>query len=360
MINVTEPFLPALEEYNELLKGIWQRNWLTNNGPLVNEFELKIKEYLDVEHMLFTNNGTTALQIAYKALGIKGDVITTPFTYIATISSLVWENLNPIMVDIDPHTFNIDPKKVEKAITPKTTAIVATHVFGNPCDIEALEHVAKKNNLKLIYDAAHCFGVKYKGNSVFSYGDVSVTSFHATKLFHTIEGGGLFTKDPELLKTMALMRNFGHDGPAKFSGVGINGKCSEMHAAMGLVNLKYADNILSRRKSSYKYYDEILVNLNVNYQKIQESTIHNYSYYPIVFQNEEDVLRHEKVLNDNWIYPRRYFYPSLNELDYVTKYSLEVSESISRRILCLPMFYNLSKEAQEMIKRLLLRTQRFG
>ena len=237
MIPVTKPFLPPKEEYEDFLRGIWSRNWLTNNGPLVNELELRLKEYLKVKHLLYLSNGTIALQIAIKALGLKGEIITTPFSYVATTSSIVWENCKPVFVDIDPKTLNIDPEKLETAITKKTTAILATHVYGNPCDIEAIQAIADKHHLKVIYDAAHCFGTKYKGKSVFEYGDVSTTSFHSTKIFHTVEGGAVFTKDPSMLKRMAYMRNFGHDGPEKFNGVGINGKNSEFHAAMGLVNL---------------------------------------------------------------------------------------------------------------------------
>lgn len=187
---VTKPFSPPIAEYQELLSGIWQRNWFTNNGPLVNDLELKLKKHLDLKHLLYVSNGTIALQIALKALGITKKVITTPFSYVATTSSLVWEGCKPIYVDIDPETFNIDPTKIEDAIDSDTEAILATHCFGNPCDIDAIDRIAKKHNLKVIYDAAHCFGTTYKGKSVFTFGDISTTSFHATKLFHTIEGGG--------------------------------------------------------------------------------------------------------------------------------------------------------------------------
>jgi dTDP-4-amino-4,6-dideoxygalactose transaminase len=224
MIPVTKTFLPQMEEYQEYIQGIWNRNWLTNNGPLVNELELRLKEYLQVKHLLFLGNGTIALQIAIKALGLKGEIITTPFSYVATTSSIVWEGCTPVFVDIDEATLNIDPEKIETAITPKTSAILATHCFGNPCDIDAIQQIADRYNLKVIYDAAHCFGTKYKGRSVFDYGDISTTSFHATKIFHTIEGGAVFTQDPDLLKKMAYMRNFGHDGPERFAELGINGK----------------------------------------------------------------------------------------------------------------------------------------
>ena len=231
MINVTKPFLPEIEEYITYLRGIWDRNWLTNNGPLVNDLELKLKEYLNVKHLLYLGNGTIALQIAIKALGLKGEIITTPFSYVATTSAIVWEGCDPVFADIDKDTFNIDPAKIEQAITDKTTGILATHVFGNPCDIDAIQKIAVKHNLKVIYDAAHCFGTHYKGKSVYNYGDVSTASFHATKLFHTIEGGAVITNNAELLKKMAYMRNFGHETAETFAGVGINGKNSEFHAA---------------------------------------------------------------------------------------------------------------------------------
>ncbi|MBU3677771.1 MAG: aminotransferase class I/II-fold pyridoxal phosphate-dependent enzyme, partial [Chitinophagaceae bacterium] len=258
MIPVTKPFAPPIQEYTKLLEGVWQRNWFTNNGPLVNDFELKIKKKLNLPHFLFTGNGTIAIQLAIKALNLKGKIVTTPFSYVATTSSIAWENCTPVFADIDPATFNIDPTQIEQFIDRETTAILATHCFGNPCAITAIEQIAQKHGLKVIYDAAHAFGTTYKGKSVFAYGDISTTSFHATKLFHTIEGGGLFTMNPDLLRTMAYMRNFGHDGPEHFVGLGINGKNSEFHAAMGLLNLHYVDEIMEKRKELYLNYDQLL------------------------------------------------------------------------------------------------------
>ena len=213
MIPITKPFLPPKEEVYQLLDGVWQRNWLTNNGPLVNELELKLKGYLQVPHLLYVNNGTMAIQIAIKALGLTGEIITTPYSYVATTSSIVWEGCTPVFVDIDPVTLNLDPNKIEDAISPRTSAILATHVYGIPCDLESIADIAGRCNLKVIYDAAHAFGTKYKGKSLFEYGDIATTSFHATKLYHTVEGGAVFSQDPALLKRMAYMRNFGHDGP---------------------------------------------------------------------------------------------------------------------------------------------------
>lgn len=356
MIPVTKPFSPPIAEYTKLLEGIWERNWFTNNGPLVNELELQLKTYLDLPHLLYLNNGTIALQIAIKALGLKGDIITTPFSYVATTSSIVWEGCNPVFVDIDKHTLNIDPTKIEAAITPNTSAILATHVYGNPCDIDAIQKIADKHKLKVIYDAAHCFGTLYKGKSVFAYGDISTTSFHATKLFHTIEGGAVFTMNPELLKKMAYLRNFGHNGPEDFAEVGINGKNSEFHAAMGLCNITKVDSILAARKSIYQYYEKQLRTLKVKFISYDEKEF-NFAYFPIVFETEQALLKAMDLLNANWIYPRRYFYPTLNLLNYVKPQSTPIAENIAKCVLCLPLYYTINHEEVDLVCRLLLRAQ---
>ncbi len=358
MINVTKPFLPPAEEYNQYLQGIWKRNWLTNNGPLVNELELKLKEYLDLPHLLYLANGTVALQIAIKALELKGEIITTPFSYVATTSTIVWENCTPVFVDIDRQSLNIDPLKIEAAITPATSAILATHVFGNPCDIEAIERIAKKHRLKVVYDAAHCFGTTYKGKSVFAFGDISTTSFHATKLFHTTEGGAVFCSDPGLLKKMAYMRNFGHNGPDDFEGVGINGKNSEFHAAMGLANLPHIESIIGSRREQSMHYQQMLKGLRVTCLQVNPDAGFNYAYFPIVFKSEQELLKSYDALAANLVYARRYFYPSLNLLRYLEKkQATPVSEDVSKRILCLPLFHDLSAEEIDFICRILLRTQ---
>src|SRR5665213_2906716 len=239
MIPITKPFLPPMPEYEKYLSGIWERQWLTNMGPLTIELEMKLKEYLKVRQLLFVTNGTVALQMAIKALALKGEIITTPFSFVATTSSIVWEGCEPVFVDIDPSSLNIDASKIELSITEKTSAILATHVYGNPCDVEAIAKIAEKHNLKVIYDGAHGFGVKISGRSIFEYGDISICSLHATKFYHSIEGGLVITKDTHLLKKIAYMRNFGFDGPEAFAELGINGKNSEFHAAMGLANLNY-------------------------------------------------------------------------------------------------------------------------
>jgi len=357
MIPVTKPFLPPIEEYESYVRDIWQRNWLTNNGPLVNELELRLKAYLNLEHLLFVTNGTIAIQLAIKVLGLSGEIITTPFSYVATTSSIVWENCKPVFADIDPTTFTISPADIRKKITKNTTAILATHVYGNACEIDAIQEIADEYKLKVIYDAAHCFGTQYKGKSIFEYGDISTTSFHATKLFHTIEGGAIITKSTELTKQLSYLRNFGHNGPEDFVTVGINGKNSEFHAAMGLSNLNYIDAILEKRKRDYEYYLEKLKGLKVKFLTINKDTTFNYAYLSILFDNEEALLKAVKMLNDNRIFPRRYFYPSLSSLNYVEAQQVPVAEDVCSRVMTLPMYFQLTKEEIDFICRLLLRAQ---
>ncbi len=356
MIPVTKPFLPPRQEYDRYLDGIWERNWLTNNGPLVNELELKLKEHLKLDHLLFISNGTVALQLAIKALNLKGEIITTPFSYVATTTSIIWEGCQPVFVDILPDKFTINPDLIEAAITDQTSAILATHVYGIPCEVEKIQKIADKHGLKVIYDGAHAFGVKVKGRSIFEYGDISTCSFHATKLFHTIEGGGVFTRDPELLKRLAYLRNFGHDGLEKFNGIGINGKNSEFHAAMGLAVFHYLEEIRTRKTEQARFYKELLSGLEVKFPDITGLEAYNFAYFPVLFQTEEHLKRSIRILENNGIGSRRYFYPGLNSLDY-TQGICPVSDSISTRILCLPLYHTLSQEEQRMIARLLLRVQ---
>ncbi|MBT9393957.1 DegT/DnrJ/EryC1/StrS family aminotransferase [Hymenobacter sp. NST-14] len=349
-IDVTKSYLPPLEEYVGYLAGIWERAYLTNSGPLVLELERSLKEYLGVKNLLFVNNGTIALQIALKALDLKGEILTTPFSYVATTSSIMWEGSVPVFVDIDPKTLCIDASLLEAAITPKTVAIMATHVYGNPCDVEAIEALAKRHNLRVIYDAAHAFGVTYKDNSVLNHGDISTLSFHATKLFHTVEGGAIITNDDELAHRISYMRNFGHNGPEAFWGVGINGKSSEFHAAMGLCVLPKVDELILRRRELSERYDAHLVSTGVRRPRIQEHTTrYNYSYYPTVMPSEEVLLAVRDALNAADIIPRRYFYPSLNTLEYTGHQPAPVSEEISTRVLCLPLYYELTDEEVDTI-----------
>lgn len=360
MINVTKTFLPPQKEYNAILKRAWDKNWMTNRGVLVQELEKKLINYLGVKHLIATTNGTLPLQIAIKALKLEGEIITTPFSYVATTSSIVWEGCTPVFVDIHPDYLTIDESKIEAAITKKTSAILATHVFGNPCDIESIEAIAKKYQLKVIYDGAHCFGVRYKERSIFNFGDVSTCSFHATKLFHTGEGGGLFCNDEVLNHELFYAHNFGHNGPLDFQGLGINGKISELQAGMGLAVLPYVDEIVRERGVIINFYNENLDFNKLNKIEIRKYTEWNNSYYPIIFENENQLLRIEKILNDNKIFPRRYFYPSLNTLRFLEFNSImPISESISSRILCLPLYHGLDISNVDIICKLINRNLDF-
>lgn len=356
MIPVTKPFLPPREEYEKYLKDIWDRNWLTNNGPLVNELELSLKEHLDLDHLLFVSNGTIALQLAIKALELKGEILTTPFSYVATTNSIIWEGCTPVYVDIRPDTLCIDASKLEEKITEKTSAILATHVYGIPCEVAKIQQIADRYGLKVIYDAAHAFGVKIGGRSIFEYGDISTCSFHATKIFHTVEGGAVVTRKPDLLQRMAYLRNFGHDGFDKFNGIGINGKNSEFHAAMGLCLLSSFAEILEKRKQQAEFYFKLLSNLKVSFPKTDHLESYNYAYFPIIFNDEIQLKKSMELLETNGIGSRRYFYPSLNNLEH-TSGECPISNDIASRILCLPLYHTLSKEEQKMIVRLLLRVQ---
>lgn len=342
-INVTKTFLPPLEEYEAYLQQIWNSSWLTNQGPLLQEFEKKTKDFLGVDEFHFINNGTTALQVALRALDVtEGEVITTPFSYVATTSAILWEHCTPVYVDIEPNTFCIDPEKIEAAITPNTKAILAVHVFGFPCDIDKIAAIAAKHGLKVIYDGAHGFGAVHKGKSLLSYGDISMCSFHATKLFHTIEGGGLIVKDKTVSEKVGFIKNFGHVGD-DYRMLGINAKASEFQAAMGLCNFKYIEEILAKRKAVVALYDKYIE------ERFYRPSLHNdidqsAAYYPLVFESEEQLLGVLKKLNAQNIFPRRYFYPSLNTLPYVQGESCPVSEDISRRVVCLPLYVDLSEE----------------
>jgi dTDP-4-amino-4,6-dideoxygalactose transaminase len=347
LINVTKTFLPPQEEYNIILKRAWDKGWITNRGELVLELEQKIKDYLQSPPLIAMTNGTLPLQIAIKALGLTGEIITTPFSYVATTSSIVWEGCTPVFVDIHPEYLTIDETKIEAAITPRTSAILATHVFGNPCAVEEIEAIAKKHNLKVIYDAAHCFGVTYKGKSIFDYGDVSTCSFHATKLFHTSEGGALFANSAELFEKLYYHHNFGHNGPLDFHGLGINAKMSEMQGAMGLAVFPYIDEIIKDRKRVVDLYIKELDKLQ--HLKVRQGSQWNHSYFPIIFDTEVQLLKVCNALNVNEIFPRRYFYPSLDKLPYLDSLECPISQSISKRILCLPLFYKLDVNIQRNI-----------
>lgn len=342
MIPVTKPFLPPQEEYIKVLNRIWDSNILTNMGPLAKELESKLEKHLDVSNLLFVTNGTIALQIAIKALDLKGEIITTPFSFVATTSSIVWEGCKPVFVDIDKETLNIDPTKIEAAITENTSAILATHVYGNPCDVLAIEAIAEEHNLKVIYDGAHAFDVKVYGKSIFEYGDISICSLHATKLYHSGEGGFIVTKDDKLHQKLKYIMNFGISGYSTFAELGVNGKNSEFHAAMGLVNLNYIEAIHNKRCKLVEAYDNCLVGLKHTKPKWHTDANQNFAYYPILLESEEVLLELMGILQENEIHTRRYFYPSLaSALPYLPEVKLPVTENISKRILCLPLYYDL-------------------
>lgn len=336
MINVTKPYLPPYEEYEKNIKRIWENNWLTNQGPILNEFETTIKSYLNVENFHFISNGTVALQLAIAALDIKGsEVITTPFSFVATTNSIIWENCTPVFVDIETDNFNIDVNKIEEKITPKTKAILAVHVFGYPCNVEKIKEIADKHNLKVIYDAAHAFACRYKGKSLLSYGDLSTCSFHATKVFHTVEGGGISVNNPVYNEKIDLLKKFGYE-KENYKYVGINAKNSEFHAAMGVTVFPHLNEIIEKRKEISEKYDKELIGI-LGRPKVPDNFEYNYIYYPVLFKSEEDLLKVFDALHEKDIYPRRYFYPSLNTLPFSLDNTCPISEEISKKIACLPL-----------------------
>ena len=356
MIPVTKPYLPNREKLKSYIDGIYERHWLTNNGQLVQELTHRLEEYLGVENLLLVSNGTLALQIAYRALGVsdanrdeRPEAITTPFTFIATASSLKWDGVQPVFADIDPNTWCLDPKNIEAAITPNTRAIVPVHVFGNACDVEAIDAIAQKHNLKVIYDAAHAFGVKYKGESLLKHGDATTLSFHATKLFHTAEGGAIVFKRKEDLDRAKKMINFGITGPETIEVIGINAKLSELQAAMGLCVLDEMEQNLGARAEVWQRYEKAL-SKTLQLQAKHQALDYNYAYFPVVFDSEEKAVRVATVLKENGVLARRYFYPSLESVECLDFHADQpVSKDIASRILCLPIYSGLPAEILEKI-----------
>lgn len=352
-INVSKTYLPPLNSYIKYLKKIWKNNWITNNGEFSQKLEYELKDFLNVNNLSLVGNGTLALQLSYKALDLKGEVITTPFTFPATTNSLIWGGLKPIFVDIHPNTFNIDPKEVEKKINNKTSAILAVHVFGNPCDVENLSKLTKKYNLKLIYDAAHAFGVRYKDKSLLEWGDLSTLSFHAAKTFHTIEGGAVISQSKTINEKIKLLLNHGIKSKEEVVLPGINARMNEFEAIMGLLQLGYYKRGVEKRKKIYDFYLSYFKDKpKFKLQKLNEKlTYFTYSYFPVCFENENITKKVENLLLKNGIVPRRYFYPPIHELLYINKkYSLKNSERISHTVLCLPLYSELSlKEASTII-----------
>jgi dTDP-4-amino-4,6-dideoxygalactose transaminase len=349
MIHVTKTYLPNKEKYQKYVDEIFENGWVTNNGPMVQRLEKKLAEYLGVKNVVLVSNGTVALEIAYRTLGINGFAITTPFSFVATTSSLVTNGILPIFADIDEKTLNLNPANIEKLITPNTSAIVPVHVFGNACEVEEIEKIAKKHDLKVIYDAAHAFDVKYKDKSVLNYGDISTLSFHATKLFHTIEGGALIINDDKLAQKARYLINFGIENQESIPHLGTNAKMNEFEAAMGLCVLDDIEKIKESRKEVIEYYEKGLKGI-VQFQEQNQNATENYSYFPVIFKDEAELLRVQKALNDKQIFPRRYFYPSLDTLNYIEpKQECKISRDISKRILCLPVYTELEKDIQEKI-----------
>jgi len=349
MINVTKTYLPNKEKYQKYVDEIYENGWLTNYGPLTQRLEKRLAEYLGVKNIVLVSNGTSALEIAYRTLELKGVVITTPFSFVATTSSLVMNQLSPVFADIDKNTFNLDPKNIEKLITKNTSAILPVHVFGNSCKVEEIDEIADKYNLKLIYDAAHAFDVEYKGNSVLNYGDISTLSFHATKLFHTIEGGALIINNDKLAQKARYLINFGIKNQEEIPYLGTNAKMNEFEAAMGLCILDDIEQIKQKRKMVLDTYKRELRGL-VQFQEKNKNATENYSYCPVVFKNEGQLLKVQKALNEQKIFPRRYFYPSLDTLEYIEpKQEMKISRDISKRILCLPIYVDFEKDVQKQV-----------
>ncbi|MEO6000210.1 MAG: DegT/DnrJ/EryC1/StrS family aminotransferase [Chitinophagaceae bacterium] len=349
MITISKPYLPPLEEFNQYLEGIWNRSWITNNGPLVTELEHRLTEFLGVAHVLLVSSGTAALQIALRSLQLKGEIITTAFSHVVTANAVLWSNCKPVFADIEKKYFCIDPDKIEAAITRDTCAILATHVYGFPCQVKKIQAIADRYHLKVIYDGAHAFGVKVNGQSVLSSGDVTAVSFHATKVYHTIEGGAIITNNQQIAETCALLRTFGVSGAVGSIGAecivaGTNGKNSEFHAAMGLCNLPRVNDFIEKQKQLSEVYYTLLKGLDLQFPAPPPDTLHNFAYFPVLFPSHTVMLSIRDALAAAGIEARRYFYPSLNELPFLQGASCPVSEEVSQQILCLPMYYALSFE----------------
>ncbi len=349
MINVTQPHLPDIKKYQKYLKSIYKSKLLTNNGPLERELTSRLSEYLGVKNILLVANGTIALSVAYKLLGITKSVITTPFSFVATTSSMVWDNITPVFSDINSKTFNLEVSYLDSVISSEIEAIVPVHVYGNACDIDSIQKFAVKNRINVIYDASHAFDVKYKSESILNFGDISTLSFHATKLFHTVEGGALIIKDDELYNKAKQIINFGYSESGGIENIGVNAKLSEFHAAMGLANLDDIDEIFKAREHIVNEYICLLDGV-LEYQEYNKDCTRNFSYFPVLFDNEKTLEKCVQRLNSKGIFPRRYFTPSLNKLTYI-KNAPEMmnSENIASRILCLPLYEALEDKDVKFI-----------
>lgn len=364
-ITVTKPFFPPLSEFYPYLEKIWQNKWLTNNGPFHQELESKLASYLGVNYVSLFTNGTIALITAFQALNLQGEVITTPYSFVATTHSLIWNNLKPVFVDIDKETFNINPELIEKKITKNTCAILPVHVYGNPCDNEKLGRIARKHNLKLIYDAAHAFGVTKNGESILNWGDLSILSFHATKVFNTMEGGAIISPTLELKKRIDLLKNFGFQDENTVLESGINGKMNEVQSAFGILQLGYVEQSIQKRKAIADKYHELLKNTKgitvLNFPKIVKA---NYSYYPILIKKEDfgtsrdeiyDVLKKNNILSRKYFYPLISNFPMYRNIESSAMKNLPVSNLVADSVLCLPIYPELSLLQVEEIVAIILR-----
>lgn len=364
-ITVTSPLMPSLEEFNVYLEDIWKRKWITNNGYYHKELEKALCDYLEVPFISLFTNGTLPLITALQALRITGEVITTPFSFVATTHSLWWNGIKPVFVDIDPVTCNLDPEKIEAAITPRTTAIMPVHVYGNPCDTKKIQEIADKYGLKVIYDAAHAFGVKVNGESVLNAGDMSTLSFHATKVYNTIEGGALIMRDEQTKKRIDYLKNFGFAGETTVVAPGINSKMDEMRAAYGLLNLKQVDRAIEWRKHVAELYRETLKYVDgVTFFDDIAGVKHNYAYFPIFVDAEKYGMTRDELyfkMKEQNVLGRRYFYPLISEfstyrgLESANKENLPVAIEKAEQVICLPMYYGLSDEDIERILKLIIK-----
>ena len=353
-ITVTQPCLPPLEEFIPYLEGIWESKWLTNNGPLHEQLEQELADYLGVKYLSLFSNGTLALISALQALKIQGEVITTPFSFVATTHSLWWNKITPVFVDIEPDYLNIDTAKIEAAITPRTTAIMPVHVYGNPCQVEEIQRIADKHGLKVIYDAAHAFGVKMNGNSLLNFGDLSVLSFHATKVYSTIEGGAVICHSAEMKHHLDNLKNFGFQDETIVEEPGINAKLNEVQAAYGLLQLKYVDSFMARRKVITELYRSLLKDVRgIRYLSDMEHVTHGYSYFPILVDAEQYGISRDALYNklkENNIFSRRYFYPLIstfepyNMLPSSNAENLPIATEVAEQVICLPIYPGLTDE----------------
>lgn len=351
-ITVTQTFMPEIEVYQKLLHKIWESGQITNNGPVLRELGTQLKTFLRVPNLEVLANGTLALQLAIKALNLKGDIITTPYSYVATTNAILWEGCDPVFVDVDPDSFCISPGLIESAITERTSAILATHVYGYPCDVQRIQEIASRHNLKVIYDAAHAFGVTLNGDSLLTHGDCSILSFHATKVFHTVEGGAVVCRDADIAQRVFLMSKFGHIGEDEYLDLGINAKMSELHAAMGLAVLPKVHDLIVARRQCSAWYDELLDDAELQRPTVVDGLEYNFAYYPVVFRSYGAMMASREALQSKGVFPRRYFHPSLNTLPFLRdelRSSCPVSESLATRTLCLPMYSSLSREDIELV-----------